>query len=46
MVNGLRLSPSKPKELHSGFRVILGDWHTFRFKCDAAPTSSRSPPRY
>jgi len=33
MVNGLRISPTKPKELHSGFRVILGDWHTFRFKC-------------
>ncbi|GAA6050001.1 hypothetical protein JCM3770_001907 [Rhodotorula araucariae] len=31
MVNGLRIAAGKPKELHSGFRVILGDWHTFRF---------------
>ncbi|GAA5834253.1 hypothetical protein JCM11251_000583 [Rhodosporidiobolus azoricus] len=31
MVNGLRISPSKPKELHSGFRLILGDVHVFRF---------------
>ncbi|GAA6024219.1 hypothetical protein JCM10207_006785 [Rhodosporidiobolus poonsookiae] len=31
MVNGLRLSPAKPKELKSGFRIILGDIHVFRF---------------
>ncbi|GAA5988788.1 hypothetical protein JCM11641_004851, partial [Rhodosporidiobolus odoratus] len=31
MVNGLRLHPSTPKELRSGFRIILGDFHTFRF---------------
>ncbi|KAM0745754.1 kinesin-like protein [Meredithblackwellia eburnea MCA 4105] len=31
MVNGQRLSPMKPKELHSGYRVILGDFHVFRF---------------
>ena len=29
MVNGLRID--KPKRLHSGFRVILGDFHIFRF---------------
>lgn len=29
MVNGLRLS--EPKRLRSGFRVILGDFHIFRF---------------
>ncbi|GAA5962581.1 hypothetical protein JCM3765_003737 [Sporobolomyces pararoseus] len=31
MVNGLRISPGKPKELKSGFRIILGDFHVFRF---------------
>ncbi|GAA5861825.1 hypothetical protein JCM8547_008567 [Rhodosporidiobolus lusitaniae] len=31
MVNGLRISPSQPKELKSGFRIILGDFHVFRF---------------
>jgi len=29
MVNGLRIN--KPKRLRSGFRVILGDYHVFRF---------------
>ncbi|KAF9174366.1 kinesin-like protein Klp8 [Mortierella sp. AD011] len=29
MVNGLRIH--KPKKLRSGFRVILGDYHLFRF---------------
>ncbi|KAG0202571.1 kinesin-like protein Klp8 [Mortierella sp. GBA30] len=29
MVNGLRIT--KPKRLRSGFRVILGDYHVFRF---------------
>ena len=29
MVNGLRID--KPKRLHSGFRIILGDFHIFRF---------------
>ncbi|KAL9055842.1 MAG: hypothetical protein Q9162_003268 [Coniocarpon cinnabarinum] len=29
MVNGLRIE--KPKRLHSGFRIILGDFHIFRF---------------
>ncbi|KAF9199366.1 kinesin-like protein Klp8 [Haplosporangium sp. Z 27] len=29
MVNGLRIS--KPKRLRSGFRIILGDYHVFRF---------------
>ncbi|GAA5893813.1 hypothetical protein JCM8208_001251 [Rhodotorula glutinis] len=51
MVNGLRISPTKPKELHSGFRVILGDWHTFRFNHpeevrkarEGKPTPLRSP---
>lgn len=31
MVNGQRLSPEKPKKLRSGYRVILGDYHIFRF---------------
>ncbi|GAA5983840.1 hypothetical protein JCM5350_007569 [Sporobolomyces pararoseus] len=31
MVNGLRIPPGKPKELKSGFRIILGDFHVFRF---------------
>lgn len=29
MVNGLRID--EPKRLHSGYRVILGDFHIFRF---------------
>ena len=29
MVNGLRID--RPKRLHSGFRIILGDFHIFRF---------------
>ncbi|KAK3076668.1 hypothetical protein LTS18_012391, partial [Coniosporium uncinatum] len=29
MVNGVRID--KPKRLHSGFRIILGDFHIFRF---------------
>ncbi|KAG0001139.1 kinesin-like protein Klp8 [Modicella reniformis] len=29
MVNGQRIH--KPRRLHSGFRVILGDYHVFRF---------------
>lgn len=32
IVNGLRISASQPKELRSGFRIILGDFHVFRFK--------------
>ncbi|BGP47019.1 hypothetical protein JCM10450v2_002871 [Rhodotorula kratochvilovae] len=51
MVNGLRIPANKPKELHSGFRVILGDWHTFRFNHpeevrkarEGKPTPLRSP---
>ncbi|PLW15697.1 hypothetical protein PCANC_14326 [Puccinia coronata f. sp. avenae] len=31
MVNGQRLSPDKPRKLRSGYRVILGDYHIFRF---------------
>jgi kinesin family protein 1 len=31
MVNGLRIGSDKPKELRSGYRVILGDVHVFRF---------------
>ncbi|EGG06377.1 uncharacterized protein MELLADRAFT_36123, partial [Melampsora larici-populina 98AG31] len=31
MVNGQRLSPDVPKKLKSGYRVILGDYHIFRF---------------
>ncbi|CAO3631695.1 unnamed protein product [Cunninghamella blakesleeana] len=29
MVNGMRIS--EPRQLHSGFRIILGDFHIFRF---------------
>ncbi|KAK4055561.1 hypothetical protein OIV83_000107 [Microbotryomycetes sp. JL201] len=31
MVNGQRLTPAQPRELRSGFRIILGDFHVFRF---------------
>ncbi len=31
MVNGKRLAPQEPKRLRSGYRVILGDFHVFRF---------------
>ncbi|KAI9615399.1 hypothetical protein KEM48_005601 [Puccinia striiformis f. sp. tritici PST-130] len=31
MVNGQRLSPDKGRKLRSGYRVILGDYHIFRF---------------
>ena len=31
MVNGKRISPEEPKRLRSGYRVILGDFHVFRF---------------
>ncbi|TKY87059.1 hypothetical protein EX895_003736 [Sporisorium graminicola] len=31
MVNGKRLTPDEPKRLRSGYRVILGDFHVFRF---------------
>ncbi|SPO40546.1 probable Kinesin-3 motor protein [Pseudozyma flocculosa] len=31
MVNGKRLTPGEPKRLRSGYRVILGDFHVFRF---------------
>ena len=31
MVNGKRLAPDEPKRLRSGYRVILGDFHVFRF---------------
>ncbi|SPO31377.1 probable Kinesin-3 motor protein [Ustilago trichophora] len=31
MVNGKRLNPDEPKRLRSGYRVILGDFHVFRF---------------
>ncbi|KAI8069487.1 hypothetical protein BC940DRAFT_297840 [Gongronella butleri] len=29
MVNGLRID--EPKQLHNGFRLLLGDYHVFRF---------------
>ncbi|CAO3652458.1 unnamed protein product [Cunninghamella blakesleeana] len=29
MVNGIHIS--EPKQLHSGYRIILGDYHVFRF---------------
>lgn len=31
MVNGRQLAPDEKRRLHSGFRVILGDTHVFRF---------------
>ncbi|PWZ01286.1 kinesin-3 motor protein [Testicularia cyperi] len=31
MVNGKRLAADEPKRLRSGYRVILGDFHVFRF---------------
>ena len=31
MVNGKRISPDEPRRLRSGYRVILGDFHVFRF---------------
>lgn len=31
MVNGLRIGSDKPKHLQSGYRIILGDIHVFRF---------------
>ncbi|EWC45992.1 hypothetical protein DRE_04785 [Drechslerella stenobrocha 248] len=37
MVNGLRIEG--PKRLHSGFRIILGDFHIFRFN---HPTEARA----
>ncbi|GJN89903.1 hypothetical protein Rhopal_002892-T1 [Rhodotorula paludigena] len=51
MVNGLRIPPDRPKELQSGFRIILGDFHVFRFNHpeqvrkarESKPTPLRSP---
>ncbi|KAH8699680.1 hypothetical protein BGZ61DRAFT_451124 [Ilyonectria robusta] len=37
MVNGRRVT--EPKQLHSGYRVILGDFHIFRFN---HPTEARA----
>ncbi|KDN52110.1 kinesin-domain-containing protein [Tilletiaria anomala UBC 951] len=31
MVNGKRVSSDEPRRLRSGYRVILGDFHVFRF---------------
>lgn len=31
MVNGLRIGSEVPKQLKSGYRIILGDIHVFRF---------------
>ncbi|PWN46193.1 putative kinesin-3 motor protein [Ceraceosorus guamensis] len=31
MVNGKRVQPGEPRRLRSGYRVILGDFHVFRF---------------
>ncbi|CAD6899738.1 unnamed protein product [Tilletia controversa] len=31
MVNGKRVAPDEPRRLRSGYRVILGDFHVFRF---------------
>ncbi|KAM0256292.1 hypothetical protein ACHAQJ_005057 [Trichoderma viride] len=40
MVNGKRIS--EPKQLHSGFRVILGDFHIFRFNHPLEARAERS----
>lgn len=32
IVNGKRVPPGKPQMLKSGFRIILGDYHVFRFQ--------------
>ncbi|CAO3589107.1 unnamed protein product [Absidia cylindrospora] len=52
MVNGMRVS--EPQQLHSGYRVILGDYHIFRFnhpeevrrereKAASTPTTANFP---
>ena len=52
MVNGQRIPSAKPRELLSGYRIILGDFHVFRFNHPeevrkarevAGPSALRSP---
>ena len=40
-VNGKRVAPSTPVQLLNGFRVILGDFHVFRFNDPAAVRAQR-----
>lgn len=40
-VNGKRISPKTPTKLLNGFRVILGDFHVFRFNDPAAVRAHR-----
>lgn len=40
-VNGKRVPPQSPVKLLSGFRVILGDFHVFRFNDPAAVRAQR-----
>ncbi|WWD20715.1 hypothetical protein CI109_105191 [Kwoniella shandongensis] len=40
-VNGKRVPPAKPVKLLNGFRVILGDFHVFRFNDPASVRAER-----
>lgn len=40
-INGKRISPNTPTKLLNGFRVILGDFHVFRFNDPAAVRAHR-----
>ena len=40
-VNGKRVTPNRPVKLLNGFRVILGDFHVFRFNDPAAVRAYR-----
>lgn len=44
-VNGRRLEPGAPVQLHNGFRVILGDLHVFRFNDPEAVRAVRDERR-
>ncbi|KAL1410022.1 hypothetical protein Q8F55_004024 [Vanrija albida] len=41
-VNGKRVPPSTPIKLHHGYRVILGDFHVFRFNDPAGVRAHRA----
>ncbi|WOO79310.1 Kinesin-like protein [Vanrija pseudolonga] len=41
-VNGKRVPPSAPIKLHHGYRVILGDFHVFRFNDPAGVRAHRA----
>jgi kinesin family protein 1 len=40
-VNGKRVQPSSPVQLFNGYRVILGDFHVFRYNDPAAVRKQR-----